>query len=59
MLALPAPSHSVAAVPARSVANRPTPPVLGPVIKGFAPPAEKNGCRVVGEWNLRPPWENQ
>lgn len=41
LLALPAPSHSVAAVPARSVANRPTPPVLGPVIKGFAPPAEK------------------
>ncbi|GAE75162.1 membrane proteins related to metalloendopeptidases [Cutibacterium acnes JCM 18918] len=35
MLALPAPSHSVAAVPARSVANRPTPPVLGPVIKGL------------------------
>lgn len=41
LLALPAPSHSVAAVPARSVANRPTPPVLGPVIKGFAPPAER------------------
>lgn len=41
LLVLPAPSHSVAAPPARGAANRPAPPVLGPVIKGFAPPAER------------------
>ncbi|MSS46520.1 peptidoglycan DD-metalloendopeptidase family protein [Cutibacterium sp. WCA-380-WT-3A] len=41
LLVLPAPSRSVAAPPARSVTNRPTPPVPGPVIKGFAPPVER------------------
>ena len=41
LLVLPAPSHSVAVPPTRGAANRPAPPVLGPVIKGFAPPAER------------------
>ena len=41
LLVLPAPSHSVAAPPTRGVANRPAPPVPGPVRKGFAPPAER------------------